>query len=142
MEDRVQYGDGFFSMLWLERAECAHLESRIALLREKLQGLEQTLDREEAQVLAQQLHKEICGLKQRYSLWEQREKEVERVIEQVSDPKQRMVLRLRYLCLLRWKDIQQRLEEQNMYYSLRQIFNFHAMGLENARSLQEKESVH
>ena len=54
-------------------------------------------------------------------------------------PVRRAVLSLRYISLLRWPEIQQRLEEQGLFYSQRQIFNLHRMGLKDVeRSLHRK----
>lgn len=66
---------------------------------------------------------------------EEREKELERFLSRLSDPRYRAVLALRYGDGLRWRQVQERMEELGLYYSDRQIYHFHRRAMEEARRL-------
>ena len=76
-------------------------------------------------------------LRKQHDLLLESEKKVGELLEQVPDEVQRTVLRLKYLQLLSWPEIRDKLEEQNVYYSSRQLFNIHDKALETARRLWE-----
>ena len=65
------------------------------------------------------------------------EKKVGELLERIPDEIQRTILRLRYLQLLSWPEIQNKLEEQNIYYSFRHLHNIHDKGMEIAGQLWE-----
>lgn len=66
---------------------------------------------------------------------EEREKELERFLSRLSDPRYRAVIRLRYGDGLRWSQVKERMEELGLYYSDRQIYNFHRRAMDEARKL-------
>lgn len=67
-----------------------------------------------------------------------REIEVEQFIEMITDCNQRLVLRLRYVDLLPWPTIQEKLMEYGICYSERQIFRIHGEALQAARAVWEE----
>jgi len=117
------------NILWTARAECARLESHIDFLRQKQESLSHVFSEPQGEELHRELEEHICQLQDEHRLWLHREGEVEQLLQEVKDPRQRAVLHLRYICLLRWGEIQEKLEEKKLYYSMRQIYNLHAQGL-------------
>ena len=47
----------------------------------------------------------------------------------------RILLRLKYVDLLTWSGVQDRMRESNIYYSERQIYRIHGEALQEARKL-------
>ena len=79
---------------------------------------------------------ELPGL---YRAWEQRENEVGAFLDKLDSPAYRALLKLRYVDLLRWPVVQDRMEQLRLYYSERQIFNLHGQALNAARELWRRE---
>jgi len=128
------------NILWTARAECARLESYIDFLRQKLESLSHVFSEPQGEELNRELEEHICQLQDEHRLWLHREGEVVQLIQDVKDSRQRAVLHLRYICLLRWQEIQEKLEEKKLYYSMRQIFNLHVKGLRAVEAaLKERE---
>lgn len=74
-----------------------------------------------------------------YREWEEREEEVNRFLDRLPDYKHRVILSLRYVDLLRWPVVKQRMESVGLYYEERQMFNLHGKALEAARALWRGE---
>ncbi len=68
----------------------------------------------------------------------EREEQVEEFLSGLSDSRYRVVLKLRYVEMLRWAQIQKCMEELGLYYSERQIFNLHRRAMEEADALWER----
>ena len=131
MSDKIRWRElNFLNGIWQARAECARLESQVAALRERRIRLTDVLDGDGNAGLIPELEERIRELEEHHRAWCVLEREVGEVIAQVEDPVCRAVLALRYICLLRWSEIQTRLEQQNLFYSQRQIFNLHNRGLD------------
>lgn len=126
------------NVLWSARAECARLECQIDMLQQRRQKLPLLFSGEERGELAQRLEEQIARLQESHRGWIEREKDVEGLIWEVEDARVRAVLHLRYVCLLRWSEIQEKLEERNLYYSMRQIYNFHTKGLQEVEEALER----
>lgn len=141
MSDKIRWRElNFLNGIWRARAECAGLESQVAALRERRARLSDVLDGDGNAGLIPELEERIRDLEEHHRVWCALEQEVGGVIARVEDPVCRAVLTLRYISLLRWGEIRDRLEQQNLYYSQRQIFNLHSQGLEAVgRILLEKE---
>jgi len=116
-------------ILWDSRAECARLEGHIDALRQRQGEMEHVFSGAQREEVNRELEERICQLQSKHRLWLEQEGEVEQLLQNVKDPRQRAVLHLRYVCLLRWGEIQEKLEEKNLYYSMRQIYNLHTQGL-------------
>lgn len=80
-------------------------------------------------------------LRQLYAALSQQEGQVTAFLNNLPDPKQRAILKLRYVDGLHWGEIQTRMEEQGYYYSERQLYNFHRRGLELARRLWADQNI-
>ena len=146
MSDKIRWRElNFLNGIWRARAECAGLESQVAALRERRVRLADVLDGDGNAGLIPDLEERIRKLEEHHRAWCVLEREVEAVIAQVEDPVCRAVLSLRYISLLRWSEIQDRLEQQKLFYSQRQIFNLHNRGLEEVRSVlaarEEKDCI-
>lgn len=63
-----------------------------------------------------------------------REVEVDAFIASLEQDLHRMVLRLKYVDLLHWPQVQLKLEEKGIYYSERQIYRLHGEALQAARA--------
>ena len=77
-------------------------------------------------------------LSELYKVSVRHERKVQDFIGTLEDPDQRAVLTLRYVDLLRWPEIFQELSQLGMYYSERQIYRIHGLGLEAARKKWEE----
>jgi hypothetical protein len=64
--------------------------------------------------------------------------EIERFVQQVPGQMNRYILSLRYIDLLTWVKIAERLENTNMPYSDRNIYVMHGRALEAARALWDE----
>jgi len=58
---------------------------------------------------------------------------VEQFITRVPEPKHRVILRLRYVDLLRWDGVLSGMQEYGLYYSERGMFKLHGEALAEAR---------
>ena len=131
MSDKIRWRElNFLNGIWQARAECAGLESQVTALRERRARLSDVLDGDGNAGLIPELEDRIRDLEEHHRAWCVLEREVGTVIGQIEDPVCRAVLSLRYISLLRWSEIQDRMEQQGLYYSQRQIFNLHNQGLE------------
>lgn len=65
--------------------------------------------------------------------WLRQELAVESFIDSLNGDLNRIVLRARYVDLLRWPEILDRLESLNIHYSDRQLYRLHGRALEEAR---------
>lgn len=63
-----------------------------------------------------------------------REIEVESFIATLDEDIHRIILRLKYVDLLHWPQVQKKLEEKGIYYSERQIYRYHGDALQAARA--------
>ena len=63
------------------------------------------------------------------------EREVDRFIDTLPDPAHRLVLKLRYIDVLSWEDVIQRMTQGGLFYSARQVYRIHGEALEVARAL-------
>lgn len=80
----------------------------------------------------------------RYADLLERQAEIERFIDGLDGSLTRIILRLRYVDRLSWPKIQERLEEDNIYYSERNIYVLHGRALTTARrkwAEEHKEDV-
>ena len=128
------------NVLWTARAECAMLECQIDMLQQRQKKLPLLFLGEEREELSGQLEEQISRLRESHRGWMEREKDVEELIQEVEDARVRAVLYLRYVCLLQWSEIEEKLVEKNLYYTMRQIYNFHARGLrEVEKALAQKK---
>ena len=71
--------------------------------------------------------------------WENREQAVDRFLDGLPEDTHRCLMKLRYVDLLRWTVVQERMEELGWYYSDRQIFNLHGKALSAARALWKEQ---
>ena len=73
-----------------------------------------------------------------------RQQEIEAFIEDIPSAISRIILRLRYVELLRWPEIEHALMDSKVYYETRQIYRLHGIALREARELwkQRKENTH
>lgn len=69
------------------------------------------------------------------------EREMEDFLGRLSDFRYRAVLRLRYGDGLRWGQVKARMEELGLYYSDRQIYNFHRRALREAERLWKERNT-
>ena len=53
----------------------------------------------------------------------------------LPDPAHRLVLKLRYIDVLSWEDVIQRMTQGGLFYSARQVYRIHGEALEVARAL-------
>jgi hypothetical protein len=68
-----------------------------------------------------------------------RQQEIENLIDRVPTDVCRVVLRLRYVDLLRWSEIEKRMVKSGAYaYERRQIFRIHGLALKEARKVWEE----
>lgn len=67
-----------------------------------------------------------------------RQQEIERFIEDIPSAISRIILRLRYVELLRWPEIEAALTDSKIYYEARQIYRLHGIALREARELWNK----
>ena len=74
-------------------------------------------------------------LRQLYEDAERQAVAVEQFVKLIPTDKHRIILRLRYIDLLHWPEVQDRLKEYSLYYSERQIFRLLGDALEAARKL-------
>lgn len=63
-----------------------------------------------------------------------REIEVETFINSLELDIHRIILRLKYIDLLHWPQVQRKLEDRGIYYSERQIYRYHGDALQAARA--------
>lgn len=77
-------------------------------------------------------------LAEQYSRALRSEVEVERFLSKIEDPNQRVILRMRYADCMRWPEVQEKLQEDGVYYSERQIFRLHGEALQTARKLHRE----
>jgi len=98
-------------------------------------------DRAWIEIAQEDLKQRMEQLRKQHSLLMESEKKVGELLDRIPDELQRTILRLRYLQLLSWSEINDKLEEKNVYYSARHIYNIHEQALETARQLWE-EKVH
>ena len=98
-------------------------------------------DRAWIEIAQEDLTQRMEQLRKQHSLLMESEKKVGELLDRIPDELQRTILRLRYLQLLSWSEINDKLEEKNVYYSARHIYNIHEQALETARQLWE-EKVH
>jgi len=98
-------------------------------------------DRAWIEIAQEDLKQRMEQLRKQHSLLMESEKKVGELLDLIPDELQRTILRLRYLQLLSWSEINDKLEEKNVYYSARHIYNIHEQALETARQLWE-EKVH
>ena len=61
--------------------------------------------------------------------------EIERFIDALPTRESRIILRHRYLDLLRWRDLKRMLEKSGIYYEEAQIYRLHGVALREAREL-------
>lgn len=75
---------------------------------------------------------------------ERRMAEIEAFIDCLPDRMGRIVLRLRYVDLLRWRDVRREMAKSNLVYEDAQIYRFHGVGLREAREewKRRKEKEH
>ena len=74
-----------------------------------------------------------------YREWKTWEEEVNRFLEKLPDYRHRVILCLRYVDLLRWPVVRERMASVGLYYEERQMFNLHGKALEAARTLWREE---
>ncbi len=81
---------------------------------------------------------------QKYAEAQSRMREIEDFIGVLPDRMGRIVLKLRYVDLLRWRDIKRELAKLNLNYEDAQIYRFHGIGLREARQewKRRKEKQH
>lgn len=72
-------------------------------------------------------------LRRKAALYVRRIAAVEEFIATLPDLKQRTILRLRYVDLLRWDGVKDGLREYGLYYEDRQMFRLHGSALTEAR---------
>lgn len=75
------------------------------------------------------------ALEAQHCIMEQQKLEIERFINDISDWRQQIVLRSRYVDMLRWPKIRERLSDYKLYYSERQLFRIHREALAAAEKL-------
>lgn len=63
------------------------------------------------------------------------EREVDKFIDTLPDPAHRLVLKLRYIDVLGWESVIQRMKQGGLFYSDRQVYRIHGEALEAARAL-------
>lgn len=68
-----------------------------------------------------------------------RQQEIERFIDCIPTPVCRQILRLRYVDLCTWREVEKRLKKTGTYYEERQIFNLHGKALREARTIWEEQ---
>jgi hypothetical protein len=75
---------------------------------------------------------------------ERRMAEIEAFIDCLPNRMGRMVLRLRYVDLLSWRELRRELGRLNLNYEERQVYRFHGVGLREAREewKRRKEKEH
>lgn len=79
----------------------------------------------------------------KYASAERRMREIEEFIDRLPTKEGRMVLRLRYIELLRWKNVKRALAKSGLYYEEAQIYRFHGVGLREARAeWKRRKGVH
>ena len=74
-------------------------------------------------------------LRELYDQAVRRETDVERFISRLEKDTHRILLRLKYVDLLTWNCVQERMRENGIYYSERQIYRIHGEALQEARKL-------
>ena len=74
-------------------------------------------------------------LQELYDQAVRRETDVERFISKLEKDTHRILLRLKYVDLLTWTCVQERMRENGIYYSERQIYRIHGEALQEARKL-------
>ena len=71
----------------------------------------------------------------------ERMREIEEFIDELPTKECRIILRLRYIELLKWKRVKWALQKSNIYYEEAQIYRLHGQALREARALW-KERQH
>ncbi len=74
-------------------------------------------------------------LRELYAEAVRKETEVERFISLLEEDSHRILLRLRYVDLLTWTEVQEAMKQSNIYYSERQIYRIHGEALQEARGV-------
>ena len=75
----------------------------------------------------------------KYAEAEQRMREIEEFIDRLPNRMGRIVLKLRYVDLMHWKDIHRELARLSLNYEEAQIYRFHGIGLREARTIWEEQ---
>ena len=68
-----------------------------------------------------------------------RMREIEEFIDQLPTRESRIILRLRYIDLMKWRKIKYALEKSRIYYEERQIYRLHGQALREARKIWEEQ---
>ena len=75
-----------------------------------------------------------------YAAWERAEEEVDRFLDEITDNRYRAILKLRYVDLLRWPKVLEKLKsEAGIYYEERQMFTLHGKALNAAQELLDEK---
>ena len=69
-------------------------------------------------------------------------KDIEDFIERLPTRESRIILRLRYVELLRWPQVKRALERSHVFYEERQIYRLHGIALREARELWNERKGH
>ena len=85
--------------------------------------------------LLRELYDQAALLRELYDQAVRRETDVERFISRLEKDTHRILLRLKYVDLLTWNCVQERMQENGIYYSERQIYRIHGEALQEARKL-------
>lgn len=135
---------------WLEsykeiRSEVQRLDNKLHSLQEQATKITPTLsdmpkggNSDKEKVLAA-LADTRGELTRRYMEFLERQQKIESFIDRVDGDLNRMILRLRYIELLKWPAVQEALMKAGVYYEERNLFVLHGKALNAARSLWRKE---
>lgn len=144
MRETAQEVKDFLDSVYEARTQMARCRARLRRLGEeemplKVEQLPGGAVGEQAAACLGLLGAELGEMSRGIRVWREREREVAEFIDRIPDSRCRAVLRLRYLDLLGWNQVQTRLEECGIYYDLRHIYRLHTRGLAMAEELWRKK---
>lgn len=73
--------------------------------------------------------------------WARREAEVEKFLDRIPNAVHRVLLQLKYVDLLKWPQIVERLPDYNIHYVERHVHRLHGDALEAARAIWRAEQL-
>lgn len=142
MEDKKEYtADDFLRSVREAKIEMRRCEYRMEELRSQCEkttpGYGGTVvggsgdDHKDSLMIAMAEH--VTKLRGKAEAYIRRVMLAEDFIDTLPEPRQRIILRLRYIDLLKWEDVLTRMKEYGLYYERRRMLTLHGAALAEAR---------